>query len=121
MAGFSQKQLDEFELTRQGKNICECGTAKQMYFKPWCPICEKPKLEPIGDALNAIKSLDHIVVVTGDEEYKRRMWNKWIQELDFNNDSWTWWWLEDGDEDVELFRRTFNLEHDEEVMLYFSW
>ena len=144
MAGFSQETLDLHELTRQGKNFCECGTPKQMYYKPWCPLCEKPEIETIP-TLNWIQCCDHIEALTGDvttfdherepmmiEGYKDRMKDLCLDPDRWNNDTIQFWGFcsddrENGDlteqqiEDIDLFISTFGLEEYDHIYLDISW
>lgn len=144
---FSQETLDLCEQTRQGKNICECGTPKQMYFVPWCPRCEKPKIKSIP-TINLIQALEHIATITDDKDimdensawkiikkgYKQRMWDLFIYYDDprLQNDVIYWWGFFDDSgveeeltpeerADVNLFRSTFDLEDVDHIYLDISW
>lgn len=48
------------KLTRQGKNICSsCNQPKEMYYGPWCPRCEVPKIKQ-EPTLNLLQVLRHL-------------------------------------------------------------
>lgn len=114
-------------------NCNKCGDKLQMYYRPWCPKCDKPQLNS-HLVLNLIQALDHIGVVTNDEGYKRRMWSVLIDlEIIRTNDSYEKWWLNETDEewddytftkqnvkDINLFNETFDLIG-KQVLLEISW
>ena len=119
------------EDTRQGKNICQiCNKPKEMYFTPWCPRCDKPKIENLP-SLNFIKCLNHIEAI--DEKnngFKNRFWGYCSKNYEFRNDSYFMLYFPndiDKDEytmeeinDLNLFRSTFNIKGDS-ILLCVSW
>jgi len=67
---------------RAGKVKCEhCGDPLQMYYKPWCPRCDKP--EPTQTkVLNFLQCIYHIEAMEGMKEIIRGM------GTDFKNTLW---------------------------------
>ncbi len=66
--------------------LCEhCGNEKEMYYKPWCPRCEKPDVRG-GQVLNLIQALRYIEV-NGWPGFYNRVWRN-LMDLDLiRNDS----------------------------------
>jgi len=51
------------ELVRTGKVPCErCGRALEMYYRPWCPVCDKPEKQCLEE-LNLIQALSHLEAI----------------------------------------------------------
>jgi len=40
-------------------NCKECGGALDMYYRPWCPICERPEVKAVP-TLNFLKVVKHL-------------------------------------------------------------
>ena len=75
--------------TRDGLNICEtCQQPREMYYAPWCPRCEPPRVEPVP-TLNLVKALRHLEV-NGHAGIKDRLWHYLMDTYSdsFRNDSW---------------------------------
>jgi len=101
------------------EKICtSCGRQKEMYYKLWCPICEKPIIESV-EFYNLIKCLDHIEAI-GHSGYKDRMWN-YIMDYVQGNDSMIHLYNDnEANEDIKLLFDTFDIK--EEMMdFYVSW
>jgi len=118
--------IDLYEKTRQGKNPCPtCGRPMQMYYEPWCPICEPPKLE--GEpVLNLIQALDYLEAI-GHEGIKERLWRQLCEHATndtafyFSFDSTDFLGLVDDRYvvDLEILRIVFDLP--QTVLLFTSW
>lgn len=110
-----------------------------MYYKPWCPRCEKPQRKSI-ETLNLIQALDHIETITNDvgtkekyhlDCYSRRIW-EWLIKIEAipSNDSYKMFFRpEDEDSeyseqlrnDIKLFCDTFNIDSKNGILLDISW
>lgn len=127
--------IDELRAAQaKGEGMCEsCGKPLDMYYVPWCPICEKPKLKPV-DTLNIVQALDHISELDGNQKFRERFWNYLMDDSRFGNDvlltycfrevkekEWddklTDRWLEDE----ARFREVFGLVGVDSVVLDVSW
>ena len=92
-----------------------CNGPLEMYFSPWCPSCDKPKLEPF-EALNLIKALrylevnnpgikDRLMGAFGDAGYTR---NDTYTHIPLGED-----FFGDGTEgDLAVLREAFGLTKD---------
>lgn len=71
-------------LARRGELICDsCDGAMDMYYKPWCPKCDVPKIE-FHPSINFIQVLKHLEAL-GHKGIKDRVWKFYQHEL--RNDS----------------------------------
>src|SRR4051812_33533075 len=71
-------------LARRGELICDnCDGVMDMYYKPWCPKCEVPKVE-LTPSINFIQVLKHLEAM-GHKGIKDRVWKFYQHEL--RNDS----------------------------------
>lgn len=118
---------DLCQLTRENKNICKtCKQPKTMYYKPWCPRCEKPEFESIK-VLNLIQCLKHIEtfgVFTKDD-----MWSKFYDRYEFGNDSYfSFGYVKKEDRKhidkeflpiYDVIVKTFNIK--ERILFFVSW
>lgn len=124
------KFLKLCEDTRQDKNICKkCNNPKSMYYQPWCPRCDKPKIQKL-EVINLIQVLEHLEAV-GNKGFKDRMWRKLCDnEIIRGNDSYSVLYFprkkdcaEDFGEqyynDLLLIKDTFGLG--ESVLVNISW
>lgn len=132
--------------------VCDkCNQPLEMYYKPWCPHCEKPQRQS-RETLDLIPALEHIEAITGDKGhpmpgypqssmlingYKDRMWDWMIwREVVRSNDSYTafirpddtdviaWQYDFQNDQqrqDVKLFCDTFDIDDTNGVLLDISW
>ena len=122
--------------------ICtSCGYEKEMYYVPWCSVCDKPQRKSV-ETLNLIQALRHIEVITFDcgtkekfnlDSYHSRMWT-WMCESEMipGNDSFKKFWRPDDigtkdcrlteqqQKDIQLFCDTFDIT-DKGVLLEISW
>lgn len=122
--GYSQEDLELFDKTRKGQNICEvCGSKKQMYYGVWCPVCDKPKAE--NGRLNAIKCLRHLEAI-GYAGIEDRLWREWCDMYGFHNDSFATIFAPDSTDtgtyinDMGTLWLAFGIEGDS-VEFEFSW
>lgn len=121
------------------RDMGECPTCHgrlTMYYRPLCPICEPPKLEPVRPrkqpvvTLNLIEALTHLSAKLNDQDYYDRMWNWFVAEFMFSNNSSFEFYPPETDEeedfdeqawaDVHLFVNTFDIPADG-VFLEVSW
>ena len=77
--------------------ICEsCGVKKQMYYRPWCPLCEKPevKYSPTLNFLQAQYHIDRKIYGETDSNIdppgKREVWLKLCDQGWISNDVTTY-------------------------------
>lgn len=64
-----------------------CGKKKEMYYRPWCPRCEKPKEESVV-VMNLIQVLRYLVVNKIISEKDRKdLWKELCDYFDLRNDS----------------------------------
>lgn len=105
----------------------KCGRPLEMYYKPWCPVCDKPEKENLT-CLNLIQCLNHIEATNHRPEYKDRMWKLLFDDI--HNDSYMRWvynmdeeWDFDEQtlEDITLFNETFDIKPDDNIVLEVSW
>lgn len=121
-----ERTIDLYERTRRGENLCPtCGRPMKMYYQPWCPICEPPKLES-EPVLNLIQALECLEAV-GHEGIKERLWGI-LCEFAIND---TAFWLDfDAVDflgliddqyvvDLEVLRIVFELP--QKVLMFTSW
>lgn len=119
------------------EQICpKCSQPMQMYYKPWCPRCDKPQRKPV-ETLNLIQALEHIETITDDKSeyparqgFKDRMW-KFLCDVEVirYNDSYSWFGRpEDEDrcdpqvkKDIDLFCNTFDIDANKGILLDISW
>ena len=102
------------------KQICKkCNQPKEMYYKLFCPRCDKPQLET-KSFYNLFRCMYHIEAI-GYPGYKDRLWDK-ISEHIHGNDSFIEIYKNECDvnEDIKLLFDTFNLK-DQSVSFYVSW
>lgn len=80
-------------MTRWLDEICEsCGEQKEMYYRPWCALCEPP--EPVViTALNLLKAMRHVdrKVYGQKEDYPRlpgreKVWDYLAEYMGLAND-----------------------------------
>ena len=99
---------------------CEkCGREMDMYYKLWCPVCDKPIIrhEPI---LNLIKCLRYLEAI-GHVGIKDRVWNSIPDEI--MNDSYYTLGFENSkvdSKDLQLIKETWNIQKDE-ILMEISW
>ena len=110
--------------------LCEhCGNEKEMYYKPWCPRCEKPDVRG-GQVLNLIQALRYIEV-NGYPGFKQRVWRNLLDLELIRNDSMFMLELPtDEDErsaydvdwlaDLDTIRNVFRIQGDS-VIMEVSW
>ena len=97
----------------------------QMYYIPWCPVCEKPSAENTP-LLNLIQALDHLEAI-GHSGIKNRFWSDNCDHL--KNDTAVWLtalpssWDDERSKqqslDLELLKTTFGI--DDATLLFISW
>lgn len=64
----------------------KCNTEKQMYYKPWCPRCDKP-MPHIKKCVNLIQTLNHLELdLPGIKDH---IWEKMCDYDLIRNDSYT--------------------------------
>ena len=123
---------------------CEtCGEVLNMYYRLWCPRCEKPEAEqrPVMNLLQAMYHVDRIVYnelnQNVDPPGKRAFWLMMCESNMINNDSYfstdfAEWYYEmvdhDNDPDYEIMRtymknfiETFELEGKGNLIWEVSW
>lgn len=92
-----------------------CGHEMEMYYRPWCPRCDKPEKKTV-ETLNLVQALRHIEVITGDNHsltgFKSRIW-RYFCDSDWmkGNDSFFHWSPSEVTEDMT----------EEEVNEYFGY
>lgn len=93
------------EETRQGRNICPtCGSPKDMYYRPWCPRCEKP--EPYTkQVFNLIQCLRHIAATTGIDRAELSALARDFWKGRWGNDKYVTWPTIELDERDEYDQR----------------
>ncbi len=108
--------------------ICDCcGRAKKMYYRIFCPVCEKPeiKLEP---TLNFLECLYHLEAI-GYEGIKDRVWKYCCDHnIMKSNDSYmNFSFYQDEDEteeqfniDKQIIKREFSIKEDS-IIFWVSW
>ena len=116
-----------YELTRQGKNPCrKCGKPLEMYYKPWCPHCEKPTLDSVP-TLNLLQALRHLEAV-GHDGIKDRFWRELIEYAPIKNDTYFTMvfpadaddaWSEEHYNDLMTLKRVFELG--DSIVMEVSW
>ena len=115
------------QLTRENKNICPtCNLPKTMYYKPWCPRCEKPEFESIK-VLNLMQCLKHMEAL--DILRKDDVWSTLIKRFEFSNDTYFSFNVIKKEDrkyiDKEFlpiydaFIKTFNIK--ENILFFVSW
>ena len=97
----------------------------EMYYEPWCPVCEKPEVER-PPLINLIQALGHLEAV-GHTGIKDRFWSDNCDY--FKNDTAIWLialpasWDDERTEqqssDLELLKTTFGV--DDATLLFISW
>lgn len=106
-----------------------CGEAKEMYYVPWCPRCEKPtsRLKPVW---NWLKCMYHLEAI-GHKGIKARLWeyccennimksNDSYMELDFYEE------FDEDNEDLQVFedkkglKEVFDIK-EKEALFWVSW
>lgn len=71
------------ERTRQGKNICECGRPKIMYFEPWCPICGKNDALSSMPIVNIVQVFEFFIALDGSRCWIDGIWDSLMDFLDY--------------------------------------
>jgi hypothetical protein len=102
------------------EQLCEkCNKPKQMYYKVFCPRCDKPQLET-KSFYNLFKCMYHIEAI-GSPGYKQRLWENLSDQIQ-GNDSFIQIYEEECDEneDIKLLFDTFDIK-EESVSFYVSW
>ena len=100
--------------------ICsKCNQPKKMYYKLWCPRCDKPKVEDMK-ILNLLKCLHHIEAI-GNPGYKERVWN-YLSDSIQGNESIVALYNEqtDDNKDIKLLFDIFDIK-DESMLFFVSW
>lgn len=99
-----------------------------IYYRPWCPICEKPEWEQLGadgKFINMIQALEHLEA-SGHTGIKDRIWNYVADQGSIMNDAITsvsFWGDEDNEQlraDFETFAKAFDLTPDQFGDISFS-
>jgi len=103
-----------------------CGQETQIYYKPWCPKCEKPEIQMIPQ-LNFIQCLKYLEA-NGEKGIEERLWDYFSDY--FHNDSSFSMPLppevtpEDYSEqcykDTLIVKNTWNIDSDH-IEMYVSW
>lgn len=129
------KSIDELRAAQaKGEGMCgSCGKPLDMYYVPWCPVCDKPKLKPV-DTLNIIQALRHISELDGNEVFRDRFWDYLMEDNRFHNDVLLQYNFREADEkewddtltdlrleDEARFREVFGLAERDSVVLDVSW
>lgn len=100
-----------------GKSCAWCGKALDMYYTPWCPICDKPKLK--RNKLNLIQVKRHLIQKHNISFDKT--WTALCDNFEFRND--TDFRYEFGMDGLEKFdeylRKDFNCK--KEFTFHVSW
>lgn len=120
---------DIYELTRQGKNICSCGKPKVMYYKPWCPLCEKNEVVTTRtitevNYLKAMYTLEALGYKKEVEVLRENIEDSYVIINDSHLEFPIKYELEDSEDDeytkaLILLKETFNLGDD--VTFWVSW
>lgn len=127
-------------MTRVVGTCDRCGGDLEMYYTPWCPLCDKP--EPvIKPVLNYIKCVRHVVRKHNLDDdptngHERRLWLWVIDSPGFANDIYIsidfdtayheslWDEDDNGDmmvkETMGLLIKEFDLEN-QDVLWEISW
>ncbi|MFA6198847.1 MAG: hypothetical protein WC679_00320 [Bacteroidales bacterium] len=118
--------MDIYELTRRGENICECcNKPKQMYYRPWCPRCEKPTIEMLP-TLNLFQALYHLEAI-GYTNAKKIVWN-YLCDYSNGNDTYLTFNFESMDEEdydsdayilLKKLQEVFQIKN--EIAFFVSW
>lgn len=67
-------------------NLCElCGKSKIIYYREYCPICEKPQIKTM-DYYNLLECL-YYIEATGHSGFKDKFWDMLLELTNFTNDS----------------------------------
>jgi hypothetical protein len=99
------------------KELCEkCNEPKDMYYKLWCPRCDKPQLET-QEFFNFIRCVRHIEVI-GNPGYKERVWNHIMDYVQGNDSMITL--TNDESKDIKLLFDTFDIKQ-ESMNFFVSW
>ena len=117
------------EAQEKGEGLCStCKGKLDFYYKPWCPICEKPKLEPGEPNLNLMRAIKHLEVIEGNGDLGDRIWGYASDDDRFSNDSLVTYYFAEAEyekdeqrvKDDQRFKEVFELEGDS-VLLSVSW
>lgn len=112
------------------KDICpNCNEAKEMYYVPWCPRCDKPKGET-KLVFNFLKCVYHLEA-TGHAGIKKVLWEYLCdRNIMKSNDSYMeiFFKTEEDDEDedpkilraLKVLKESFDIK-DDYCLFYVSW
>jgi len=112
-------------------SICnKCNKEKEMYYKEWCPRCDKPEVKKI-ESLNLIQVLRYLEC-NGYPGIKDRIWAYCADIYNFHNDSSFYLGFPDPDidsridyengvyDDLMTIKNSFNIE-DDGILMDVSW
>ena len=101
-----------------GKSCSWCGRAMEMYYTPWCAVCDKPKLKK--GKLNLIQVKAHLKA-TQENFNSDYIWSTLYDTFGFRNDSgFVYTFGEDGLEEFDmLLKKVFNVKKD--FTFWVSW
>lgn len=99
-------------------NKCNtCGGKMEMYYGPWCPVCDKPEIKSIS-TLNLVQALDHLEAI-GNPGIKRRVWESLLDYI--RNDTYFEYFLGDADTSPDLYLLKSHLGLGESIVFHVSW
>lgn len=105
------------------KNCEKCDGKLKMYYREYCPRCEKPTMTTLV-YLNLLECLYHLEA-HGHKGIKQRIWEYFMDEI--SNESFFTMSLppeiEPSDklyEDLKLIKETWNIEGNE-ITMFVSW
>ena len=122
---YLRKKEEEERMFKYRWGTCQvCKGPLDMYYGTWCPSCDKP--EPLVEQKGAyalIPLLEHMNVVTEDDEFRERVWDYLCERYDyeFRNDSYLEIDLDDDglSEEFKQIKATWNLNST--VLTWVSW
>lgn len=109
------------ENNSETNELCvNCGRKMEMYYTPWCPLCDKPKVEnqPVLNYIQAMRYLE----ILGYEGVRDRITSKLLDHDRYHNDCLTYlYFIDDKDEinydkeyifDLKILKKVFNIQTD---------